>query len=209
MSLRLLYIADPMCSWCYGFGPELRKVLARHPDIELDLLMGGLRPFNREAMSEAFRAMLREHWDHVAQASGLPLNPAALDAEGFVYDTEPACRAVVAARRLDPAKAFEYYGAVQAAFYRDARDVTRTATLAELAVEHGFDARRFAEEMESEGARSDTRRDFRETQRLGVGGFPTLAVGYGDDLFLVASGFVAADVLEQRLAEIDRRVKAA
>ncbi|HET9579781.1 MAG TPA: DsbA family protein [Usitatibacter sp.] len=209
MSTRLLYVADPMCSWCYGFGPQLRTLLAGRRDVELDLLMGGLRPFNREPMSDAFRAMLREHWDHVADASGLPLEPAALQIEGFHYDTEPACRAVVTARRLDPSKAFEYYGAVQAAFYRDAKDVTRAATLADIAAEHGFDAGVFATELESEDARADTRRDFEETQRLGVGGFPTLAVGYGDDLFLVASGFVTADVLEQRLAEIDRRVKAA
>ncbi|MGE5096276.1 MAG: DsbA family protein [Betaproteobacteria bacterium] len=209
MSVRLLYVGDPMCSWCYGFGPQLRTLLASRRDVELDLLMGGLRPFNREPMSDAFRAMLREHWDHVANASGLPLDPAALQIEGFHYDTEPACRAVVTTRRLDPSKAFDYYGAVQAAFYRDAKDVTRAETLAGIAAEHGFDARVFAAELESEDARADTRRDFEETQRLGVGGFPTLAVGYGDDLFLVASGFVTAAVLEQRLAEIDRRVKAA
>ena len=27
--MKLIYIADPMCSWCYGFGPELAKLLAR------------------------------------------------------------------------------------------------------------------------------------------------------------------------------------
>ena len=24
-NLDLVYFADPMCSWCYGFGPELEK----------------------------------------------------------------------------------------------------------------------------------------------------------------------------------------
>ena len=60
--MRLLYIADPLCSWCYGFGPELARVLERHPDAELDLLMGGLRPYNTERMSERFKEMLRGHW---------------------------------------------------------------------------------------------------------------------------------------------------
>ncbi len=41
--MHLLYIADPLCSWCYGFGPELSKLLARHPGARLDLVMGGLR----------------------------------------------------------------------------------------------------------------------------------------------------------------------
>jgi putative protein-disulfide isomerase len=207
--MRLLYFADPMCSWCYAFGPELRKLLAAHPGIEIALVMGGLRAFNREPMSEAFRAMLREHWDHVAQASGLPIDRAALQIEGFVYDTEPACRAVVTARSLEPSKALDYHSAVQSAFYRDARDVTRAGVLVTLAGEAGYDEEIFAATLASEPARQATRQDFDQAQRLGVGGFPTLAAGYGDDLFLVTSGYVGAGVLEERLAEIDRRVKAA
>jgi putative protein-disulfide isomerase len=45
--MRLLYFADPLCSWCYGFGPELARLLAAHADATLELVMGGLRPFNR------------------------------------------------------------------------------------------------------------------------------------------------------------------
>ena len=103
---RLLYVADPLCSWCYGFGPELATLLERRPDLGLDLLMGGLRPYNTETMSEAFRDMLRGHWAHVAQVSGLAFSEAIFEVPGFVYDTEPPCRAVVTARALDPARAF-------------------------------------------------------------------------------------------------------
>lgn len=207
--MRLLYFADPMCSWCYGFGPELERFTAAHPDAKLELVMGGLRPFNREPMSEAFRAMLREHWAHVASASGLPLNPATLRIEGFVYDTEPACRAVVTARGLDPSKAPGYFHAVQAAFYRDARDVTRAGVLVTLAGEAGYDEEAFAATLGSERAREDTRRDFETSQRLGVAGFPTLALAHGEELFLVTSGFVQAAVLEERVAEIGRRLREA
>ena len=55
--MRLIYIADPMCSWCYGFGPELSKLLARHPDATVDVVMGGLRPFNTQPTTAEFRAM--------------------------------------------------------------------------------------------------------------------------------------------------------
>lgn len=207
--MRLLYFADPMCSWCYGFSPELRKLLAARPDLELQLVMGGLRPFNRDPMSDAFREMLAGQWQQVAQSSGLPLNPRALVLDGFVYDTEPACRAVVTARSIDASKAFAYYGAVQAAFYRDALDVTREETLAALARDNGYDESLFAATLASEPARRVTAHDFETSQRLGVTGFPTVAVGYDADLYLVTSGYVSADVLQERLAEIDRRVNQA
>lgn len=204
--MKLLYIADPMCSWCYGFGPQLRALLGELPGTPVEVVMGGLRPFNREPMSERFRAMLREHWTHVHEASGLPLAPAALEIGGFVYDTEPACRAVVTVRSMDPARVLDFLAAVQTAFYRDIRDVTRANVLADIAAECGLPRESFLQALESGEMRDATREDFATSQRLGVGGFPTLAAGIRDQLYLVSSGFSMAGVLRERLAEIVRRV---
>jgi len=204
--MKLVYIADPLCSWCYGFGPELAKLLARHPEAELDLVMGGLRPFNKQPATAEFRGMLREHWRHVSTASGLPFSEAALDSPGFVYDTEPACRAVVTARDLDGGRALGYMKAIQLAFYRDGRDATRGDTLATIAEEFGFERDTFHMHFDSERMREKTRADFARTQSLGVSGFPTLGVVHGARLYLVTSGYVTDDVLEYRLAEIERLV---
>ncbi len=204
--MRLIYIADPMCSWCYGFGPQLAKLLARHPDAAVDVVMGGLRPFNTQPTTAEFRAMLREHWHHVATASGLPFSQAALERPDFVYDTEPACRAVVTARNMDAGKTLAYLKAVQAAFYRDGRDVTRGDELADIAGECGFERDTFRMHLDSESMRIGTREEFARTQSLGVGGFPTLGVLYGSQVYLVTSGYVTDDVLEYRLAEIESLV---
>lgn len=202
--MQLRYYADPLCSWCYGFGPELGKLLTRLPDVALVLVMGGLRPYNREPMSTAFRTMLREHWNHVAVASGLPFSQAVLDRDDFVYDTEPACRAVVTARKLFPAQALPTMKAIQAAFYRDGRDATSPAVLADIAAENGYDRATFLAAFDSEPMRRETRADFATTQSLGVSGFPTLALSRGEELYLVTSGYATHDVLEYRVAEIER-----
>ena len=204
--MHLLYFADPLCSWCYGFGPELTKFLERHPGTRLELVMGGLRPYNTQATTAEFKAMLREHWRHVATASGLPFSESALDREGFVYDTEPSCRAVVTARDLDVGKAYPYLKAIQRAFYRDGRDATSGDVLADIAGESGYERDTFRMNFDSELMREEVKTDFTTTKTLGVSGFPTLGVGYGQQLFLVTSGYVTDDVLEYRLAEIDKRV---
>ena len=202
--MNLRYFADPLCSWCYGFGPELAKLLAARPGTQVTLVMGGLRPFNRERMSPAFRTMLREHWHHVSTASGLPFSQAVIDRDDFVYDTEPACRAVVTARQLFPAQALPMLKSIQAAFYRDGRDATQPAVLADIAAENGYDRATFLAAMESEPMRLATRADFAATQSLGVSGFPTVAASRGEQLYLVTSGYVTHDVLEFRLVEIER-----
>ena len=203
---RLLYAADPMCSWCYGFGPQLDDVLARHPDIALELVMGGLRAGNTEPMSPAFRDMLRGHWDHVAQLTGLAFSDAIFAREGFVYDTEPPCRAVVAARSLDPRRALSLMKAIQGAFYRDGRDVTAPATLADIAAGCGYDAEAFSAALASPAMRAATAADFARARGWGVTGFPTLALARGDALYLLTAGFATGDVVEERLAEIERRL---
>jgi len=206
--LHLLYFADPLCSWCYGFGPELTRLLERHPDTRLDLVMGGLRPYNTRPTTAEFKAMLRKHWRHVATASGLPFSESVLDGEGFVYDTEPSCRAVVTARDMDVAKAYPYLKAIQRAFYRDGRDATSGDVLADIAAECGYERDTFRMNFDSELMREEVKSDFTTTQTLGVSGFPTVGVSYGAQLFLVTSGYVTDDVLEYRLDEIDKRVQA-
>jgi putative protein-disulfide isomerase len=202
--MHLLYIADPLCSWCYGFGPELSRLLERHPDARLDLVMGGLRPFNTKTMTPEFKEMLRGHWRHVATASGLPFSESIFERDDFVYDTEPPCRAVVTARNIDAAKAFAYMKAVQLAFYRDGRDVTRAGVLADIAAECGYEREAFLMRFESPAMREAAKADFATTQSLGVDGFPTVGFAKGPELFLVTSGYATHDVLEYRIAEIER-----
>jgi putative protein-disulfide isomerase len=194
-----------LCSWCYGFGPELTRVLDAHEGSRADLVMGGLRPYTKEPMSAAFRQMIRGHWDHVAEASGQPFSNAILERDDFVYDTEPPCRAVVTARTLDPTRAFALMKSIQHAFYAEGRDVTRVDVLAQLAAGEGYEAAAFRTSFESEAMREATRGDFREAQSLGVSGFPTLALRHDGQLFLVASGFTSAREIEERIAEIVRR----
>jgi putative protein-disulfide isomerase len=202
---RFVYVGDPMCSWCYGFGPQLSALLAAHPDAVIETVAGGLRPYNTNPMTDEFRGMLSGHWKSVERMSGLPFSEAALQAEGFIYDTEPACRAVVTARAHSSERALPYFQAVQAAFYRDGRDVTRGEVLADIASENGMVRETFLAAWRSEVARDAVRNDFAATQKLGVSGFPTLAVRKGDSLFLVASGFCTVAVLEERLAAIEAR----
>lgn len=174
---HLIYFSDPMCSWCYGFSPvieAIRRAFGR--GLPVRVVMGGLRPGTETPMTEAARAEVAGHWAHVHEASGLPFDAAALH-EGFVYDTDPAARAVVVVRGEDPELAADYLARVQRAFYAQARDVTSGAVLADLAAELGLDRDRFLERWGSEAAKQETWRDYAISQQAGVTGFPTLVAG--------------------------------
>ena len=104
MTARLLYVMDPMCSWCWGFSPIAEALVeqAQAAGVELHLVVGGLRTGSGSALEPATRRYILEHWQAVTEATGQPFTFEGALPEGFVYDTEPACRAIVTARSLAP-----------------------------------------------------------------------------------------------------------
>lgn len=175
---HLVYFADPMCSWCYGFSPvveDIRRTFGR--SLPIRVIMGGLRPGTEQPLTPEAKAEILGHWRHVAEATGLPFEEAVLEREGFVYDTDPAARAVVVVRREGEEAAASFLARAQRAFYAEGRDVTSSEILADLAAEQGLERERFSEAWRSEEAKMETWRDYAISQRAGVTGFPTLVAG--------------------------------
>lgn len=198
---HLIYFADPMCSWCWGFAPVMDAIAARYPDLPIRLVLGGLRPFTDKPMDASAKADIRNHWQHVRDASGQPFDFSFFERDGFVYDTEPAARAVVAGRQLGPEKAIALEHRIARAFYAENRDVTEAETLADLAVELGFDRREFLTAFAWEETRQETLGDFALSQRAGVTGFPTLIAGPQADgnYALVTAGFQPPEPILARI----------
>ena len=209
---QLIYIADPMCSWCYGFGPELNAVLDALPGTQLDIVLGGLRAYNTEMMDEGKKATILTHWKHVEEASGLPFLSSVMARPGFVYDTEPACRAVVAARILgrdSPSRpTLQVLHAIQRAFYAQGRDVTDLQVLADIGAAaltgagQAIDSAGFLAMLNADATIAQTRQDFSQVQRWGIQGFPALLIEHHASLHLVSSGYAKAAVLMARIGAI-------
>ena len=175
---RLVYFADPMCSWCYGFSPVISALTELFEDrLPLHVIMGGLRAGNTEPMRPDDKDYIRNAWTRVAATTGQPFDFSFLDREKFIYDTEPACRAVVAARRLLPRMALPFKARISQAFYAENRDMTSAEEIVAVAEEAGFDHAQFSEAFAAPETQNETFRDFLIAQELGIRGFPTLIAG--------------------------------
>ncbi|MEM9895321.1 MAG: hypothetical protein AAF789_03035 [Bacteroidota bacterium] len=97
---EIIYVGDPMCSWCWGISPELKKLQEALPRnrVSFKILVGGLRPGGGDRWDAQMKFFLRDHWEHVSEMSGQVFNYNLLELDHFNYDTEPSCRAMVAAR---------------------------------------------------------------------------------------------------------------
>lgn len=196
----LWYFADPMCSWCWGFAPVISAIKETYEDrLGFALVLGGLRPGTAEPMTPALREELLHHWQEVHRRTGQPFTFEGALPDGFVYDTEPASRAVVVVAELKPEARLLYFKAVQAAFYVESRDVTRADTLAALAAEQNIDQSEFLDRFESEHARQKTRQHFEQTYQAGIRGFPTVVLQNDAGFRLLTYGYAPLEQLAPRV----------
>lgn len=198
---EFVYVGDPMCSWCWGFAPVLERLVS-HYDLPVRTVVGGLRPGSRaEQLDDEFREFLLHHWEQVEDKSGQPFDPAVLDRDGWAYDTEPACRAVVTMRELAPQETLRWFARLQRAFYAEGVDVTDLAAIPPLLDGFDVDADAFTRLLHAEETLERTREDFAESRSYGVTGFPTLLFRDGDELFLATTGYLPWEQLEPGLTE--------
>ena len=207
----LVYVGDPMCSWCYGFGVPLHQLLEQLPGVPLAVVLGGLRAFNQEVMPDALKSTLHHHWSEVTKRSGQPFGTGQFDREGFIYDTEPACRAVVTIRAHAAEHTLAMYHAIQHAFYAMGRDITQTSVLADVWQEFvdskklgniEFSSSEFIEAFESDSIKTQTRNDFAMVQQWGIRGFPALIAVVNGEAQLVSNGYMEADEMLQRVQQV-------
>jgi len=167
-----------MCSWCWGFSPVMESVKARYGDrLPVRLILGGLSVDTTRALDTRSKQTIRAHWQHVAELAGQPFDYSFFERESFVYNTEPACRAVVAARRLSADSAMGFLDHLHRAFYAENQDITDRATLLTAAQAFGIDHDRFEAEFDAEETREETLADFQITRNTGIDGYPALLAG--------------------------------
>lgn len=208
--MKLILVADPMCSWCYGFGKELSALQERHPALPIEIRVGGVRAGDTEVMGDEMKRFRLGHWSRVESLSGLPFNREAFMAlSGFVYDTEPVCRAIVAARKLAPeVNQLSVFRAFQRAFYVDGRDTTSGAVLSEIGAaaisEQGVvvSSSAFFAAWSDLATVDETAADFKLVRTWGINSFPALVLELAGKLKLVAPGYTSAAELDERLAPL-------
>ncbi|MBD3610776.1 MAG: DsbA family protein [Gammaproteobacteria bacterium] len=200
MERILWYFADPMCSWCWGFAPVIEQLVPQYRErIPISLVVGGLQPGTTEALSTASRDEIFHHWHDVHKLTVQPFKFDNALPEGFVYNTEPACRAAVTIPQLDPQATFPYFIRLQQAFYQQGEDITQQETLASIAEEFEIDKKTFVEQWLSAEINEKTQRNFEMTRQYGVRGFPTLIMQDKHEAKVLTHGYSNLETIQPLL----------
>lgn len=188
--LEILAFTDPVCTWCWGSEPVLRKLLVWYGNqIRITPVMGGLvediRDFydNANAIGgdpEKSNAQVARHWVDASVRHGMPVQ-----IEGFrlfsndMVSTYPQNIAYKAVELCNPELASKFLLRVREASAAEARETGRREVLIELANEVGVDVSAFISHLNDDSAAEAFRNDLATTRHYGVRGFPTFLVRWG------------------------------
>ena len=177
MKKELLFVVDPMCSWCWGFSPVIEKLRAElSEEYTFSLVVGGLRTKGEMSWDERSKAYLQEHWKQVAQRTGQAFSDSLFEKEFFEYDTYPACKAIVTVRELFGMQhAFTYLHTIQEAFYARSADITNKNILNDL-LDPALDSFEFKRFFESDRAKVLMEHDFSKARSMGANAFPSVVI---------------------------------
>lgn len=198
----LIYIGDPMCSWCYGFAPELDKIIKHFGEtIDFDIVMGGLRPYNKQSMTE-LKDFLTHHWEDVSKASGQEFCYDILNEAQITYDTEPPCRATVIVRQMEAKKAYPFFKLLQSDFYLKNKNLHLVESYKKAIESLDLDFEVFRKHFQSNQYKLSVRDDFTLSGEMGIRGFPSLVLEIDGKKHLVSNGYGKAKDLIERIERL-------
>jgi putative protein-disulfide isomerase len=152
-------------------------------------------------MSNNYKTNIRHHWEDVNRATGAVFDYRFFDRDGFILDTEPACRAVVTIRKMKPNVVLSFYESVSRSFYSENKDTTVSNTFKPLAEQVGIDFEEFDQIFNSSQIKDETKSDFQFSKKIGVTGFPTVLVKEGEKLALLTAGYQPYQTLKPAIED--------
>lgn len=179
-AMRLDYVYDPLCGWCYGAAP---LVAAARKLLPVMLHGGGMMAgAQRQPVTPRLRDYVMPHDRRIAQLTGQPFGQAYTEGllrdSAAVLDSAPPITAVLAADQL-AGRGADMLARVQVAHYQQGRRIAEAEQLQALAVELGLDGEAFATCFAALSG-APTQAHIQASRHLlaevGGGGFPTLVL---------------------------------
>lgn len=203
MKPTLIYAYDPLCGWCFGFHPVIKKLEARFKDrLNFRVIPGGLAvDDNAQTISEGY-SYIRGALKQTEETTGIKFgeNFKLLVEEGsYYYDSEPACIAQTTANKLAADLALPFAGELHNAIFVDGKNLNETDTFLEIAATLNIDADAFEKIFSDPATREETRSGFDWCKKMGASAFPTLLLEIGEETGLMSRGYRPFDTIESHL----------
>jgi putative protein-disulfide isomerase len=200
MRSTVVYGFDPLCGWCFGFGPTFEKIrneLAE--DFDFEMACGGLVTGERVRAIRHDADYLRAGLLQVEHRTGVKAGDAFLDGlleEGtYISNSVPLVEVLQTAIELDSAASFGFGYGLSVAFYRDGLLPDHPDTISAVATANGLDSNELLRRWRNPDRPEQAAVWMDETRARGVTTYPSLFLQRPGSKLLepLTAGAVSAD----------------
>ena len=177
---RLIYGFDPLCGWCFGFVPAMRAFTDGHPDVPVELVLGGLVTGERVGPYREMVPYIRQASERLQAVTGRRPSNAFFDrigASGTIGSSVEPSIVIQDVLDHEPERGLAFAHDVIKAHFEDGADLNDRALYARLFADHGIDRPIPAFD---EAHRERIARRFEGARMLGIDSFPTLIAVRGE-----------------------------
>ncbi len=204
MNIKLYYVHDPMCSWCWGYKPTITQLKQQLPGvIQFEYVVGGLAPDSNLPMAPEMCQKIEGIWRQIHQQLGTQFNHAFWQKCTPVRSTYPACRAVIAAGFQDSYE--QMLHALQEAYYLRAMPPHEEATFVQLAREIGMDVGQFTNDFNGKLLEGVFEDQLSLARSMGVNSYPSLVLQINDAYFPIEVDYLSTEptlkLIRERIIE--------
>ena len=187
--MKLIYVMDPLCGWCYGNTANTQKVYAKYKNVlEFEIFPAGMwiGP-NARKQSKPMAEYIKKHDLQIQQKTGMEFGGSyfkLIESEDIVLDSEVPSRAIVAIKKIWPAQAVPFAIEVQKARYWHGRDLNNDGTYLSICDDLRLDKNQFLEAFHSELLQQATLETFALAHQY-ANSYPTLLAEKEGELFVL------------------------
>ena len=214
--LRLLYIYDALCGWCYGASPVIGQLQDTYGDrLQFDVLSGIMVPPEVAQPVAAKAAYIAGAYKTVEEYTGVTFGAAYLEhifhpeSSPWVEESLTPATALCLLKAGDGRRTAAFASAIQHAHMVEGKDLSDPETYRPLAESIGLGWEDFRTKLASEEWRETAQYEAALVKQLGITGFPAVVVQVSEDKFyLIARGYTPYEDLSTRLENVLREATA-
>lgn len=207
--MKLIYVYDPVCGWCYAFTPVVQELKRQLGDeLEVEVLSGGMMTGAHRRPASSMYTYIKEARVRVENMTGIKFGDAFI--EGYLktndlMDSEKPSIAMTVFKQYLPEQALNFAHDIQTALKFEGKSLNDDKTYEPILEKYNLPITEFLEKMGTEENRYATASEFQQVQAWGITGFPAAILEPAPDkLYLIAKGYTPLE----RLQEVIEKIKA-
>lgn len=203
---KIIYVYDPMCGWCFGFGKVMGEFFEEYKDsFEFDVVSGGMIVGQREGEVGDFADYILGAYKRVEDYSGMKFGEpylAQLRTKKLWLSSVKPSIALEVFKSFNTADVVKFSHQLQLAHFIEGKDLRDDEVYKMLIKPYQIPEKEFMDKLHSEEFRKQATDGFQTASNWGVTGYPMVIYVHKNVYYSIAQGFTDLKTLKATMQKV-------